>query len=205
MLDFLQWILSTLMAVPKAIAASAESAVYVSMLSGLATAVARLVWSVSTWLLQAGRFYLSCRTTKHKMNFGPFKGVPKTIKGVYCQIIRYGTDQYIEKMASDQERYEGRLQNRVYKLKSRRDCRGQYIVRLALPVHKRLGTQFKLFVRLKDPSKADDVVKFLTDTQLLSQVHVSQYHSPPKISFLVDRFSTVNTVEGLTNNFYYPI
>jgi hypothetical protein len=52
---------------------------------------------------------------------------------------------------------------------------------------------------------ADDVVKFLTGTNLLSGVNFSPYHSPPKVSFLVERFSKVQTVEGLTNNFYYPI
>jgi hypothetical protein len=46
-------------------------------------------------------------------------------EGVYCQIVRYGTDQYIEKMASDQERYEGRLQNRVYKLRTHRHGGGR--------------------------------------------------------------------------------
>jgi hypothetical protein len=202
--DFIQSILSNLTSLPKTIVASSESAVYISMLSGLATAVARLVWSLTTYLLQAGRFYLSCRTQKHEMNFGPFKNVPPAIEGVYCQIVRYGTDQYIEKMASDQERYEGRLQNRVYKLRTHRHG-GEYVVRVSFPVHKRLGTQFKLFVRLKDASKADDVVKFLTGTNLLSGVNFSPYHSPPKVSFLVERFSKVQTVEGLTNNFYYPI
>lgn len=98
----------------------------------------------------------------------------------YCLLVRYGTDLYFEKLASDQEKYEGRLQNRVLKNRTairwkfdvkdritllkglkyswRRVC-GWNIVEedaewltpvFKLPVHSRLGTQFKFFLEVAE-------------------------------------------------------
>jgi len=95
-----------------------------------------------------------------------------------CLLVRYGTDLYFEKLASDQEKYEGRLQNRVLRNRSiirwRFDRRDRFSLfkglryawfRLRrwnvveedaewltpvfkLPVHSRLGTQFKFFLEV---------------------------------------------------------
>ncbi len=97
---------------------------------------------------------------------------------ICCLIVRYGTDLYFEKLASDQERYEGRLQNRIlqnwvverwaydnndrltllkglrylwYRLRGRRviDASAESIQTLFhLPIHERLGTQFKFFFEI---------------------------------------------------------
>jgi hypothetical protein len=79
------------------------------------------------------------------------------------------------------------------------------MVQLRQPVHKRLGTQFKIFVRLKELANSDEAVKFLSGIKVVSDVHVSQYHRPTKITFIVERFAKLQTVEGLSDNFYYLV
>lgn len=168
-------------------------------------AVARVVWAAVGWLIRAVSFYLGRKTMRYGISFGPIDNVPKEIEGVYCQIVRFGTDLYIEKMASDQERYEGRLQNKVQRLRTTRNRDGMLIVHFELPVHKRIGTQFKTFVRVRDPQALGRVEEFLLKQSFLSDVSVSEYQSPPKVSFTLNMFPTVETVEGLKNNFFYPV
>jgi len=203
--NLIKALLSSVDSIAKALALPSEYILLAVVIAGAAAGAAKVAWSFVTYLLLVIRFHLSFRTLKYAMDLGPFDNVPTSIEGVYCHIIRYGTDLYIEKMASDQERYEGRLRNKVYKLKTRRDQQNRCVVQLYLRVHKRLGTQFKVFVRLKDSAGPDEVVKFLTDTKLVSGIHVSQHHGPTKITFIIDSFATVQTVEGITNNFLYPV
>ena len=177
----------------------------VTAVAALLVALARIVWGVVGWALRVVGFYFSRKIMRYKLDFGPIKNVPKDIEGVYCQIVRYGTDLYIERMASDQERYEGRLQNRVYKLATERNANGALLVRLRLPVHKRIGTQFKVFVRLREGADVDKAEQFLKTLSFIENVKVSQYLSPKKVSFTLAIFPIVETVEGIKNNFFFPV
>jgi hypothetical protein len=173
--------------------------------AALLIAFARVIWSIAGWLIRVTTFYFGRKTMRYGVPFGPIEHVPKSIEGVYCQIVRYGTDLYIEKMASDQEKYEGRLQNKVRRLRTRRDRNGEMIVSFDLPVHKRIGTQFKTFVRVRDPADLVPVEEFLKRQSFLADVKVSGYQKPPKISFTLKMFPTVDTVDGLKNNFFFPV
>ena len=79
------------------------------------------------------------------------------------------------------------------------------VVQFQLPVHKRIGTQFKTFVRVRDPGDLDTVERFLAGLSFLSNVTSSQYLKPPKVSFTIDMFPIVESVEGIKNNFFYPV
>jgi len=173
--------------------------------AAILVAIARISWSLVGYLMRIASFYLSRRVTPYVMEFGPIENVPKAISGVYCQVVRFGTDLYIEKMASDQERYEGRLQSKVFQLDTRRNADGELIVHFKLPVHKRIGTQFKLFVRVRDAKDLPAVEAFLKQLKSVSNVDASRFQSPPKVSFTIDRFPIVSTVEGIKNNFCYPV
>ena len=93
-----------------------------------------------------------------------------------CLLVRYGADIYLERMASDSDKREGRLRNRVlpnrvsiipapsWRIWERLihwwKCRVLFYTpvqpdsnniegNFLLPVHQRLGTQFKLFFQIK--------------------------------------------------------
>jgi hypothetical protein len=184
----------------------AEIALRSSEIAGLAAlliAIVKIVWSVMDWISRTVRFHLARKLMRYDIDFGPFDGVPDDIEGVYCQVVRYGTDQYIEKMASEQEKFEGRLQNKVIRLSASKDRNGLYVVHLRLPVHRRIGTQFRLFVRVKPDGDMQKVNAFLSSIEVVSDVHPALYKR--KLTFTVDIFPVVETVEGLKNNFFYPV
>lgn len=125
-------------------------------------------------------------------------------EGVYCLLIRYGSDPYIEKLASDQERYEGRLKNAVIKIDARRDDEGNAIFTLRLPVHKRIGTQFKCFAVAKDAASIPALVEFLKNCERVHSVSPSQGVDAKRIYFLLDRFAPTTSVDGWENNIALP-
>jgi hypothetical protein len=173
--------------------------------AAILVAIARLAWSLVGYLLRVASFYLSRRISRYEIELGPIENVPRAISGIYCQIVRFGTDLYIEKMASDQERYEGRLQNKVRKLATHRTADGRLVVQFRLPVHKRIGTQFKTFVRVHDAKDLPAVEAFLGQLKIVSNVKSSPYQDPPKVSFTINMFPIIETVEGIKNNFFYPV
>lgn len=131
---------------------------------------ARLRRWYSAW---AGR-----RITRYSIDVGPWPLQVGSVENVKlrCLVVRYGTDAYVERLASDQEKYEGRLRNRILKnrvtiVRTRADGLWPWlgyrwkrfvlgyepmerestriVGNFLLPVHKRLGTQFKLFFEIR--------------------------------------------------------
>lgn len=122
-----------------------------------------------------------------------------------CLIVRYGTDLYIEHLASDQERHDGRLQNRILKVPITLHPDGSTSFRLRIPVHRRLGTQFKCFVDVRDNSRTSDVLEFLSDCQsVVSADRSSSPLHPDRIYFLLRTFPTVKAIDGFENNMCFP-
>ena len=178
--------------------------------TGVLTAVAafcgRMAWALASWVLRHIKQILS-RTpkshavglTKTKLPFEPSVIRPK------CLIIRYGTDPYIEKMASDSERYDGRLLNKIIEIPFSQNADGSTNFTLKIPVHRRLGTQFKCFFEVTDEKKVPEVKEFLSacDTILQPDISTSPFHNR-RIFFLLRDFAIVESVEGLKNNMCYP-
>ena len=111
---------------------------------------------------------------------------------LFCLLVRHGRDEYLEKMASDQERYEGRLLNRVIRIT---DLSAAGLATFELPVHRRLGTQFKLFIEGRDGDTVDRLVG--------APCFFDGDRDGNKIWFLHQGFPIVDTLDDHRNN-YYP-
>jgi hypothetical protein len=74
-----------------------------------------------------------------------YKQLGPILSGFYCLVVRYGTDNYLSTLASDQEKFEGRLKNKIIRIETKLDGAENANLVLKLPVHKRIGTQFKVF------------------------------------------------------------
>src|SRR5262249_34917808 len=131
----------------------------------------------------------------------------KLAKGFFCLLVRYGTDQYIANLASDQEKHEGRLRNKVIPMNISFDDSGNACLHLDLPVHKRLGSQFKCFVDARSEQGLDsvrDILKSCGDS-----IKVESLSGPSKkvksrrIYFLLDRFYETRTIDQLENNMIF--
>lgn len=118
-----------------------------------------------------------------------------------CLIIRYGTDQYIKDMANDQERYDGRLRNNV--IDGKLDSDGN--VTFNIPLHKRIGTQFKLFMELESEEDTKLLLEYKNYTNIYDLGRASSPFAKYRIFFLLNSYGTVKTVDGLENNMLFPI
>jgi len=178
--------------------------------TGILTAVAgfagRLAWSVGTalvsWIHSRRLRVMSRHTIALARRQLPFD---HQILKPRCLIIRYGTDRYIERLASDRDRQDGRLQNRVIDVPIEVNDDGSTTFRLRVPVHKRLGTQFKCFADVQDASKIDEVMVFLSNCEnVVSPDRSSSPLHPHRIFFLLRAFDVVESVDGHSNNMCLP-
>ena len=126
------------------------------------------------------------------------------VNGFNCLHVRYGTDRYLSTLASEQEKYEGRLKNVVLPIKVEFDRSGNALFTLRLPVHKRIGTQFKCFVSVRREDALGNVEAFLNSCDRIKDVSVSRSVKSNRIYFLLDRFDAIPTIDGHINNMVYP-
>ncbi len=177
-----------------------------SVLTAIAGFVGRIAWSggaaltrwFQSWRLRSVRSH-TIALARTRM---PFEA--KTISP-FCLIIRYGTDSYIQHMASDRERQDGKLQNRKIKVPISLNPDGSANFELRIPIHGRLGTQFKCFVDITDEHKVSDVMNFLHGCPSIAEPEVSSsaFHRT-RIFFLLKDFAVLTAIDGLKNNMCFP-
>jgi hypothetical protein len=84
-------------------------------LSAVVSALINATWFFVSWGLIAWRHRWSAKKTVYSVTFtrgmtaDKYEKIRTHSDGVYCLLVHYGTDQYIGALASDQEKYEGRL------------------------------------------------------------------------------------------------
>jgi len=117
-----------------------------------------------------------------------------------CLLIRYGTDEYIKSMANDQEKYDGRLRNNI--------INGTYSggkLSFNIPLHKRIGTQFKCFLDVKTKEEAEKIVKMAEKFENIYDLSFSSSQYKNRVFFLLKDYGSTLTVDKLTNNMLFPI
>lgn len=75
---------------------------------------------------------------------------------------------------------------------------------LKLPVHKRIGTQFKCFADVKDAQHMVQARALLENCDRIRDVTVSKGIHSNRIYFILDRFGETTTIDGLKNNIVFP-
>lgn len=124
---------------------------------------------------------------------------------LYCLVVRFGTDEYLAGMASDQERHQGRLLNRVVEIDRETGI-------LALPVHRKLGTQFKLYYLVPDAEQAGELRKALgqssirheSDADIAANRIVLDEDEPAgrKCWFRLAAYGARQTVDGFGSSYF---
>ena len=170
------------------------------------TIAARAGWGIAYGGWRLLRFYLGPAIARFPVpleHLGAVTGDAKTARArvrVFCQIVRFGADDYIQNLASEQEKLEGRLQNRVLPVEMM-DAVGGLNGSLLLPVHRRLGTQFKMFLVAPTPQHAERLMK--TDYFKDPSRHAEQRGR--RLWFTLDGVDTIqNTEKTTTNSIVYP-
>jgi hypothetical protein len=124
------------------------------------------------WRVRTHTFVLGQAVTRQE-----YENLRRDISDFWCLIVRYGTDEYISKMASDQERFEGRQQLKLRRISVQFDKNSKPKFVLQLPIHKRMGTQFKCFVVARDVERVPAIITTLNKCEHVSEIKQSDsYH-----------------------------
>ncbi|MDP1693580.1 MAG: hypothetical protein Q8L49_16815 [Burkholderiaceae bacterium] len=183
-----------------------DALVSTGALTALAGFVGSLAWSganallrwFQSWRLRTVRRY-SVALAKARLPFDAALIAPR------CLVVRYGVDSYVRDMASDKEREECKLQNRTIKIPLSHNSDDSTSFDLRLPIHKRLGTQFKCFVDVANGQAVGSVVEFLSNCpSIVSPERSSSPLHEHRIFFLLRDFAVRDTVDGFKNNMCYP-
>jgi hypothetical protein len=179
--------------------------------SAFVAAVINVTWFVISGILKFLVRRANRRVKNHTFILGQsitrrkFERLKQDILGFHCLIVRYGTDDYLRHIASDQDRYEGRLQLKIRKINIDFDNSDRAIFSLKLPIHKRLGTQFKCFVVARSVDRVPAVISILKGCEHVSDVRKSASYFEVRIYFLVNHFTVVETITpNLKNNYIFP-
>ncbi len=171
--------------------------------------VGRISWVFASWVIREAEERFSKKPITIEIVVSKLDGVFDKSKTLpQCLLVRYGSDQYLERMASDSEKYFGRLRNEIIDVEVVRDeAAGVINFVLRLPVHQRLGTQFKCFVDVLDRTRLQAAVDFLNQSEQITDVSCSAGpRGDARIYFLlnVPGCAVVKTVEGYENNICFP-
>lgn len=174
-----------------------EATVFAAVFSFLSP----IIWKVVGRITDRVIFSLSLRTRKDTFSLRSVQNVPEEITSLKYILVKYGNDQYISSLASDSEKFQGRLRNEIYDVST--NMHGSAVsIRLRIKVHQRLGAQFKLFVECQGGPQP--VVKFLKSHEGVLDISAVNHPKGTRVYFLLKRFPIVKTVEGIKNNMIYP-
>lgn len=172
--------------------------------TAILTVVIRAVWTIATGLIDRIRFWGMRRVRDYAIPLGPYHEDFVGVVKFHCLVVRFGTDSYVRDMASDREKHDGRLQNRAIPIGVRRHKQGQAEFELRLPIHRRLGTQFKCFAQVRDPGQVENLVATLQGCDRVYDVSRSSSQFRERVYFLLKDFTAVDTVDGIRNNMCFP-
>jgi len=129
-------------------------------------------------------------------------------------LIRYGRDDVISRsQLSSQDKEVVKLLNiavkRPWVVTRIEESTGKVIVTHHIPIHNQWGTQFKLFVDVKDLTKLELIKKILEEegaAEVSKAVsgHMRIFYTIPQHLVKGGGIAIVKSPEGITNNFIYP-
>jgi hypothetical protein len=178
-----------------------EAAAFVVMM----TVVVRLLWSSTSSLILRVREVLDSPVRLCTIALAGWDDVPGAVQWK-CLVVRFGTDAYLMHLASEQERFEGRLRNKVVPVETRNvplllGIERHVIGTFKLPVHRRLGTQFKLFFEVPTERIAERIAK----SSAFLETSIDKSTRPIRVWVVARQFGHTKSVEGYTNNFWPAI
>jgi hypothetical protein len=176
----------------------------------LITAVA---WAVWTALRAIGRMIaetLEVQGAKHRLVIArgltrhDFDQVRKSIRGWRVMVVRYGTEEYLRALAGEADRNIGRPRHSSSGMRISLSASGEAILSWTLPVHRRMGTQFRCYILTRKGgagfSVLADILKHYDEIEVLQP----DLPERKRIYFLLAHFPVIASAEGVRNNYIAP-
>lgn len=172
-----------------------------------------LVW-IGWTILRAGLATVSemleVRQVKHTLAIArgltkhDFEQIRRGIKAWRLLLVRYGTDEYLRGMASDADRQLGRTRYEVINMKLALSNIGEVTLTWSLPVHSRLGSQFRCYIDMREGGVGSDVLTGMLSHYDEIMVQPTEAAHPQRMYFLLKRFRVVTSAEGVKQNMVLP-
>ncbi len=177
---------------------------------GLISFIACMVWFTLKLL---GRFVtdaLEIQNNRHRLVIArgltrhDFEQVRKAIRGWKLLLIRYGSDEYLRSMAGEADRNVGRPRYASIPMRLSLSPTGEVLLSWALPVHRRLGTQFRCFIDTRKGDMGPSVLTGMLKHYDEIDVVEPEVPEPTRVYFTLKRFPVVTTAEGVRHNLVRP-
>ena len=175
--------------------------------------IAGLVWVIWTFLrfaLATVSDILDVHQAKHSIAIArgltkhDFDQIRRGIKAWRLLLVRYGPDEYLRGMASDADRALGRTRFDVINMKLALSNIGEVTLTWNLPVHRRLGTQFRCYIDLREGGVGSDVLTGMLSHYDEILVQPPESAHPQRVYFLLKRFRIVTSADGVKQNIVMP-
>jgi hypothetical protein len=176
----------------------------------MATAVVAVVWNA---LMGIGRMIaetLEIQGAKHRLVIArgltrhDFDQVRKSIRGWRVMVVRYGTEEYLRALAGEADRHIGRPRHSSGRMRISLSASGEAILSWSLPVHCRMGTQFRCYIVTRKGgtgfSVLADILKHYDEIEVLQP----DLPERTRIYFLLSHFPIIASAEGVRNNYVAP-
>ena len=165
----------------------------------------RFVWGIFSEISNRIRQIFASRVRVYEIDIGLYPSEFDKVIDFYCLLIRYGTDSYLSGLASERDKFDGRLQNKILPITiaQTKDGKARFILRL--PIHQRIGTQFKCFGEVKSSNELENVNKALNTCERIRSLSKSSSQFRNRVYFLLNDFGTSKSVEGIENNVCFPV
>ena len=163
----------------------------------------RLVFNTAADVLEVGsrkqRIVIARGLTRHD-----YDQVRKGVRAWRLLVIRYGSEDYLRAMAGEADRHAGRTRHDVINMKLALSPIGEVTLSWRLPIHRRLGTQFRCYIDVREGGTGGDVLTGMLSHYDEIAVLATEVPNPARLYFLLKRFRVITGADGLKQNFALP-
>ena len=133
-----------------------------------------------------------------------FEQVRKAVRGWRLLVLRHGSDDYLRDMAGEADRHAGRMRREVIAMRLGLSAIGEVTLSWSLPVHRRIGTQFRCFAELRPGDAGQDILSGMLRHYDAIEVLPAEVPHPTRVYFLLNRFRVRLASDGAKHNFALP-
>lgn len=169
-----------------------------------------MVWSILRYVFSTAADMLDVATSRQKIVIArgltrhDYEQVRKGIRAWHILLVRHGSDDYLRTMAGEADRHAGRTRYDVIPMKLALSPIGEVTLSWKLPVHRRLGTQFRCYIDLRPGGAGGEVLTGMLRHYDEIEVLPPEVPDPTRVYFLLKKFRTVPSADGGRQNIVMP-
>ena len=175
-----------------------------------ATGLVWAVWTILGYVFATASEMFDVATSKQKIVIArgltrhDFEQIRKGVRAWHLLLVRYGSDDYLRTMAGEADKQAGRTRYDIIKMRLALSPIGEVTLSWKLPVHRRLGTQFRCYIDIRADGTGTEVLTGMLRHYDEIEVLASEVGVPKRVYFLLRRYRTVASADGGRQNIVLP-